>query len=55
MGELGKIKGGKRLPPKHSYAEQNTHYLYIMAGNLKDGTVKYKKTFINKDTYVTII
>jgi type I restriction enzyme S subunit len=51
LGEVGKVKGGKRLPPKHSYSEKNTDYLYIMAGNLKDGTVKYKQTYINKETF----
>lgn len=51
LGEVGKVKGGKRLPPKHSYAEENTGYLYIMAGNLKDGTVKHKQTYINKETF----
>ena len=51
LGEIGNIKGGKRLPPKHYYSEKGTDYLYIMAGNLKDGTVKNKPTYILKETY----
>ncbi len=51
INDIGKIKGGKRLPPKHTYSEPPTDYMYIMAGNLKDGTVKNKKVFIKQETY----
>jgi type I restriction enzyme, S subunit len=51
INDIGKIKGGKRLPPKHEYSKEPTDYAYIMAGNLKDGTVKNKTTFINEETY----
>lgn len=51
INDIGKIKGGKRLPPKHEYSEEPTGYAYIMAGNLKDGTVKNKTTFIKEETY----
>jgi len=51
INEIGKIKGGKRLPPKHQYAEKPTDFVYIMAGNLKDGTVKNKPTYLNEETY----
>ncbi|MBK7763475.1 MAG: restriction endonuclease subunit S [Bacteroidetes bacterium] len=51
INDIGKIKGGKRLPPKHQYSEEPTEYAYIMAGNLKDGTVKNKTTYIKEETY----
>src|SRR3989304_1342580 len=51
INEIGKIKGGKRLPPKHQYSEEPTDYVYIMAGNLKEGTVKNKPTYIKEETY----
>lgn len=51
LGDIGKIKGGKRLPPKHKYSEIPTQYIYIMAGNLKEGTVKNQKTYIQEKTY----
>lgn len=51
IDQIGKIKGGKRLPKGHYYSEEPTDYVYIMAGNLKDGTVKNKSTFLNKETY----
>lgn len=51
INDIGKIKGGKRLPPKHQYSEYPTEYVYIMAGNLKDGTVKNKTTYIKEETY----
>ena len=51
INEIGRIKGGKRLPPKHQYSEELTDFVYIMAGNLKDGTVRNKSTFITEETY----
>lgn len=51
INEIGRIKGGKRLPPKHQYSEEPTDFVYIMAGNLKDGTVRNKSTFIREETY----
>ncbi|MBC9911684.1 restriction endonuclease subunit S [Chitinophaga varians] len=51
IDEVAKIKGGKRLPPKHQYSEEPTDYVYIMAGNLKYGTVTNKPTYINEETY----
>jgi len=51
INEIGKTKGGKRLPPKHQYAEETTDFVYIMAGNLKDGTIKNKPTYLNEETY----
>ena len=55
IGDIGRIKGGKRLPPKHQYSEEPTEYIYIMAGNLKDGTVKNKTTYIKEETYNALI
>lgn len=51
INEIAKIKGGKRLPPKHQYSTEPTDFIYIMAGNLKDGTVRNKPTFIKEETY----
>ncbi|MES0488441.1 MAG: restriction endonuclease subunit S [Leptospirales bacterium] len=51
LGEVNSVKGGKRLPPKHSFSMETTDYIYIMAGNLKGGTVKNKLTYIEKNTY----
>ena len=51
INEIGKIKGGKRLPPSHRYSDEPTAFRYIMAGNLKNGTVKNTITFINEETY----
>lgn len=49
--ELGKVKGGKRLPTKHKYSENKTEFMYIMAGNLKNGTVTNTPTYIKKETF----
>lgn len=51
INDVGKVKGGKRLPPKHLYSEQKTEFVYIMAGNLKDGTVKHSPSYIRKETF----
>lgn len=55
INEIGKIKGGKRLPPKHQYSEEPTDYIYIMAGNLKQGTVVNKPTYIKEETYNSLL
>lgn len=51
INEIGKIKGGKRLPKNHHYSDDRTDFVYIMAGNLKDGTVKNSPRFIKEETY----
>ncbi|WP_018615258.1 restriction endonuclease subunit S [Segetibacter koreensis] len=51
INDVGKVKGGKRLPPKHLYSQEQTEFVYIMAGNLKDGTVKHSPTYIHKETF----
>tara|TARA_R110002049_G_scaffold308929_1_gene514976 strand:- start:5326 stop:6786 length:1461 start_codon:yes stop_codon:yes gene_type:complete len=51
IGEICSVKGGKRLPKGHKFAENKTEFVYIMAGNLKDGTVKNELTYIYEDTY----
>ena len=55
INEIGKVKGGKRLPPKHQYSEEETEYVYIMAGNLKEGTVKNKPKYIKEETYKALL
>lgn len=55
ISEIGKIKGGKRLPPKHYYADFETDYIYIMAGNLKDGTVKHNYKYLHKETFDALV
>ena len=51
IGEIATVKGGKRLPPKHSFSNSDTGLVYLMAGNLKNGTVENKLNYINKETY----
>ena len=55
INEIGKIKGGKRLPPKHQYSEEPTDFVYIMAGNLKNGTVTNKYRYIEEKTYNALL
>lgn len=54
INDVGKVKGGKRLPPKHLYSIEPTDFVYIMAGNLKDGTVKHSPTYIHKETFAAL-
>ena len=51
IGETCVVKGGKRLPKGHSFSKEETSYSYIMAGNLKDGTVAKQVNFIKEETY----
>ncbi len=39
VGDIGEVKGGKRLPKGESLVSHNTGYPYIRAGQLKNGTV----------------
>ena len=67
---VGKVKGGKRLPAGEELVEQNTGFPYIRARDLKEGTVLTKnmmyllpetqqkiKSYIVKtdDVYITIV
>lgn len=51
IGEICSVKGGKRLPKGQSFSKEPTKYSYIMAGNLKNGTVTSEANYINKETY----
>jgi type I restriction enzyme S subunit len=68
--QIGKVKGGKRLPKGKKLIDVNTDYPYIRAGNLKNGTVstndlmfvteeiqsKIKKYIVDAgDVYITIV
>ena len=41
--QIGKVKGGKRLPKGNSLVNENTGFPYIKAGDLKQGTVLLDK------------
>lgn len=51
IGETCTVKGGKRLPKGQDFSREKTSYKYIMAGNLKNGTVSNEVNYINKVTY----
>jgi len=69
VGDVGKVKGGKRLPKGQTLVADDTGYPYIRAGNLKDGTVRGEILFLTPaiqkkiarytvksgDVYVTIV
>jgi type I restriction enzyme, S subunit len=43
IAELGKIKGGKRLPKGETYADQQTQFPYIRVTDFENQTVNYQK------------
>ena len=56
IGDLCKIKGGKRLPPGHSFSEQKTDFLYIRARDIKSGKINFQSpVYIDIDTREKII
>ena len=70
VGNIGKVKGGKRLPKGHELVTENTGLPYIRARDLKKGTVltdklmflkpetqiQIKNYIVNKgDLYITIV
>lgn len=70
IGNIGKVKGGKRLPKGEELVEHNTGFPYIRARDLKEGTVltknlmyllpetqeKIKNYIVNTDdVYITIV
>ena len=70
IGNIGKVKGGKRLPKGEELVEYNTGFPYIRARDLKEGTVltknlmyllpetqeKIKNYIVNTDdVYITIV
>ncbi len=69
LGHLAEIKGGKRLPAGHSFANGSTPHAYIQVTNMKNGTIvtenlKYLRpetqalianyTISQDDLYITI-
>ncbi|NES86983.1 MAG: restriction endonuclease subunit S [Moorea sp. SIO2B7] len=54
IGQLCKVKGGKRLPKGHQLVSSNTGYPYIRAGNLKQGTVTGELLYLTEETYHAI-
>ncbi|CAI0913196.1 restriction endonuclease subunit S [Serratia quinivorans] len=51
LGEICEVKGGKRLPTGHSYAENVTPYVYIRVTDMKNGTIKNDDLcYINEET-----
>jgi type I restriction enzyme S subunit len=70
LGDIAKVRGGRRLPNGYKLLKENTGYPYIKAGDLKNGTVTLESLeYISKevqksvsnyiinhsDTYITIV
>ncbi len=53
IGDLGEVKGGKRLPKGEELVEQNTGFPYIRAGQLKLGTVISTNDARSKQLFLT--
>jgi type I restriction enzyme, S subunit len=51
ISQIGTVKGGKRLPKNCNFSEFSTANLYIMAGNLKTGTVIGNPKYIDDSVY----
>ena len=55
LGEISKIKGGKRLPKGHRYSESNKKYPYIRVKDFKNMTIDLTDIrFIEEETYEKI-
>jgi len=39
LGEMGDIKGGKRIPKGYGFSEQPTQYVYLRVTDMKNGTI----------------
>jgi type I restriction enzyme S subunit len=70
IGNVGEVRGGKRLPKGMRLTKYNTGFPYIKAGDLKNGTVMIDNleyitkdihtqiknyTVVNGDVYITIV
>lgn len=53
IGEIGDVKGGKRLPKGEELTAEKTGYKYIRAGQLKNGTVISGEDNRNIQLYIT--
>ena len=55
LENIASIKGGKRLPKSHSFADSITNHLYIRARDIKDGEISISEpVYITEDTASTI-
>jgi type I restriction enzyme S subunit len=60
IDDIAEVKGGKRLPKGEALVEQDTGYLYIRAGQLKNGTVidgndtRNRQMFISNEVHQQI-
>ncbi|MCQ3936439.1 MAG: hypothetical protein DPW18_05260 [Chloroflexi bacterium] len=69
VGDVAEVKGGKRLPAKHTYSDEPTEYPYIRVTDFENGTIntenlKYLKeetqeqisryTISTEDVYISI-
>ncbi len=51
LGEVSKIKGGKRLPKGHTYSEETTHFPYLRVTDFEKYTINIDKLkYLNENT-----
>ncbi|MDA7694685.1 restriction endonuclease subunit S [Flavobacteriaceae bacterium] len=56
IGDLCKVKGGKRLPSGHSFSDIQTDYIYIRARDIKSGKINFQSpVYIDIETREKII
>ncbi|WP_020620588.1 restriction endonuclease subunit S [Paenibacillus daejeonensis] len=52
LGKLGRVKGGKRLPPGHVLQEEVTSRPYIRVTDIEHNSVNYEKVkYVSEDTF----
>lgn len=55
ISELGKVKGGKRLPKGHDYSDVKTIYPYLRVTDFKNLTIDKKRLkYLKEDTHLAI-
>jgi type I restriction enzyme S subunit len=55
IGEIGKVKGGKRLPKGHNYSEESTNYVYLRVTDFENQSINLKKLkYLFKETQLAI-
>ena len=54
IGDIGKVRGGKRLPQGSHLVQEDTGNPYIRAGNLKGGTVKGEILYLSKEDHKSV-
>ena len=55
ISELGKVKGGKRLPKGHDYSDSKTKYPYLRVTDFKNLSIDKKRLkYLKEDTHLAI-